>query len=506
MRTYRLIGLIAAVAGLSLVAASGATAGQIVYLHAGGLWAMSDGGGSPHQLATAAQAGGTIGAVGFPGYNGLSVQPNGTAIAFDAGVPAPNSAGNCTGNCPGMYTLINGVATRLSAAPFWCGGGDPSIGCESADVDPAVTSNGQLVYLSQSATNDYTCGSGCGDIAQTASTIDSRPLAGGTPAAFPGPSSGSSVGGEYPSGPILNGVIASDPSDPTKIAYTGSGYYNASGCGGNCYPIDVQDSSGAYNQPYASNTYGYSGLAFSQNGSLIADIESPNPGIWVYPSTQNYSNDPTPTATWALGWPSADKETITGLTFVGNSDLVFGWQNNLWEIPASCWSKPITNFNSFSSDCGLDNAKQLTTDGTSAAPDTDPAWTSSNAMIEPLGGNNPPPGGTKFKVSLSASHAQKLEQQKDLVATVKCNVICVFGALAGIEVKGSRKELDSKQAGGQLAANGSETVKLKFSSGVLKTVRRALSKHKQVTAFILVEAKDEAGKEISAHTSFTVRH
>jgi hypothetical protein len=393
-----------------------------------------------------------------PGYNGLSVQPNGTAIAFDTGVPAPKSAGNCTGNCPGMYTLINGVATRLSAAPFRCGGGDPNIGCESADVDPAVTSNGQLVYLSQSATNDYTCGAGCGNIAQTSSTIDSRPLAGGTPAAFPGPSSGSSVGGEYPSGPILNGVIASDPADPTKIAYTGSGYYNASECAGNCYPIDVQDSSGAYNQPYATNTYGYSGLALSQNGSLIADIQPPNPGIWVYPSIQNYS--------------------------------------------PGCWSKPITNFNSFSSDCGLDNAKQLTTDGTSAAPDTGPAWTSSDATIEPLGG----PSGTKFKVSLSASHSQKLEKQKYLVATVKCNVICAFGTLAGIEIKGSKKELDSKQASGQLSANGSKTVKLKFSSGVLKTVKKALFKHKKVTASILVEAKDVAGKETSAHTSFTVTH
>ncbi len=82
---------------------------------------------------------------------------------------------------------------------------------------------------------------------------------------------------------------------------------------------------------------------------------------------------------------------------------------------------------------------------------------------------------------------------------------CGFGTLAGIEIKGSKKELDSKQASGQLAANGSKTVKLKFSSGVLKTVKKALSKHKQVTAFILVEAKDVAGKEISAHTSFTVK-
>jgi hypothetical protein len=476
-----------------------ALAGQIVYLHGGDLWAMSDGGGAPYQLATAAQIGGAIGPV--PGYNGVSVQPNGTAIAFNASVPAPNSAGNCTGNCPGMYTLINGVATRLSAAPFWCGGGDPNIGCESADLDPAITGNGQLIYLSQSATNDYTCGSGCGNIAQTTSTIDSRPLAGGTPAAFPGPSSGSSVGGEYPSGPILNGVIASDPADPTKIAYTGSGYFNQSACAGNCYPIDVQDSSGAYNQPYASNTYGYSGLAFSQSGSLIAGIESPNPGIWVYPSTQNYSNDSTPTATWALGWPSADKETITGLTFVANSDLVFSWQNNLWELPASCWSKPITNFNSFSSDCGLDNAKQLTTDGTSAAPDTSPAWTSSDATIEPLGGNVP-----AFKVTLTASAGQKVLKQKGVVATVKCNVICAFAAIGGIEIKGSKKELNSKQASGQLAANGSKKVTLKLSSGQLKTIEKALKKHKKVTAVIVADAKDLAGKTVQVHSSFTVKH
>jgi hypothetical protein len=219
---------------------------------------------------------------------------------------------------------------------------------------------------------------------------------------------------------------------------------------------------------------------------------------------------------WALADNGTNEETggvVGNIAFAGSATtgkIVFSALNNLYSIPASCFASASNT----TPGCGTFNAAdptsnpditQLTTDGTASDPNTYPAWTSSTATIEPVPGNNNR-SGTKFKVSLSASHSQKLEKQKDLVATVKCNVICAFGTLAGIEIKGSKKELDSKQASGQLAANGSKTVKLKFSSGVLKTVKKALSKHKKVTAFILVEAKDEAGKEISANTSFRVTH
>ena len=91
-------------------------AGQIVYVHGGDLWAMNDGGGNQHVLATAAEVGGTIGS-GASYYDPLAIQPNGTDIAFNVEAPDTSLAGDCSGLCPGLYTLIGGKAQPTFVGP-----------------------------------------------------------------------------------------------------------------------------------------------------------------------------------------------------------------------------------------------------------------------------------------------------------------------------------------------------------------------------------------------------
>jgi hypothetical protein len=532
MYGYRLIGLLAAVAALSLAAASTATAGQLVYLHGGDLWTMSDSGGPARALATASQVGGTIGS-GFGYYDGLAIPPNGTDIVFNAQVPDTASPGDCSGLCPGLYTLNGGKVSRLTAPAYKCGNGTTVL-CESSETDPQVTTSGQVVYLAQSATLVGSCYAAiCGPVAETSSELDYRAINGsGGATAWPLPASGQPNDAfPEPTGGTYNNVFASDPADPTKIAYAGdyeTGLPTDEQCGPGatslCYPITVEDSSGDYNEP-GYDTGGYSGFSFSSDGSAVAAVQPG--GIWVYPSAQSVGHSEPPSTTedavihWALEDNGTNESTggiIGNIAFVGDATtgkVVFSALNNLYTIPASCFAGagPLT------AGCGTFNAAdptsnanitQLTTDGTAAAPNTDPAWTSSTATIEPVSSPNnnnpPPPSGTTFKVSLSASSSQKVIKQKGLVASVKCNLGCVFAAGGGVEIKGSKKQFTTKQASGQLAANGSKTVTLKFSANELKTIKKALAKHKRVTAVILIEAKDAAGKKLSTSKQFGVKH
>src|SRR5581483_5495038 len=87
------------------------------------------------------------------------------------------------------------------------------------------------------------------------------------------------------------------------------------------------------------------------------------------------------------GAPQFD-HVISGLTWVGTSELVFSANNNLWSIPSSCWATPTnTTATPITSNCTFPaSAHPLTTDGNSTTPDTQPSWTSSTAMILAAGG------------------------------------------------------------------------------------------------------------------------
>lgn len=106
----------------------------------------------------------------------------------------------------------------------------------------------------------------------------------------------------------------------------------------------------------------------------------------------------------------------------------FDFQNNIWEIPASC------------NQCAFPAAaKQLTTDGTSSVPDTNPAWTSETVTAP--GRSTPPPAAAKLKLTLRVAAAQKVVAQKGLGATVECNVACAIAVVGGVQLQGARKAL-----------------------------------------------------------------
>jgi hypothetical protein len=119
-------------------------------------------------------------------------------------------------------------------------------------------------------------------------------------------------------------------------------------------------------------------------------------------------------------------------------------------------------------------------------------------------GITPPP--VKFKVTVSASSTQKIVKQKGLAASVECNLYCYAYVRGGVAINGSKKLLLTKPAGPNLAAHRTYKITVKFSKSQLKTIEKAFAKHKKVTAEILVEADDSAGKQLTVTRSFTVKH
>ena len=66
--------------------------------------------------------------------------------------------------------------------------------------------------------------------------------------------------------------------------------------------------------------------------------------------------------------------TFKDVAWIGNSTIVFAAEDNLWTIPASCGSGGTP--------CQFPrDATRLTSDGTAAAPDVEPSWTSSTATL-----------------------------------------------------------------------------------------------------------------------------
>jgi hypothetical protein len=511
---------------VTLALASPALAGQIVYTHGGDLWAMNDSGGNAHVLLTAAQVGGKIGSNGAGGDTGVGVEPNGTGVAFDAEVPPPGGICDEVNHCPGIYSLIGGKTTRLTAQPSPCGSAITT--CGGADEDPSVTSNGRVVYYSFFAASTFTgcgvyyCGYDGGLVEQYYSTaLDGSQ----TPTVWPlpaAPGNNDQVGAD----PNFDGALAADPADPTKIAYTGNYLRNVDsldghGCGAggksNCYPLDVETSSGTYTQPATDDSF-YYGFAFSSDGTKIADIETgDNKGIWVYPSTQSWgtvgSANPSATYTWAVEDPDDVSgagqfdRVISGLTFVGNDELVVSADNNLWTIPARCWATPV-NLTSPAANCHFPgDADQLTHDGTAAAPDADPVWTASTATIKPYGSGSAPSGGngTKLALTLKRPSNQKLLKQKALDGSVLCNETCGVAVAGGVRIKGSHKTLLTKRFTKVLSARKIVKFSLPIKTSALKAIRKALSEHKRVTAQIVASAKDAAGHKASHSATFTVK-
>jgi hypothetical protein len=452
--------LVAGLASLIALAVAPVAGAEIIYTHdapngAAELWAMNDDGSNQHVLI------GWNSIAPNDSVFGANLLPTSSTLVFVGHTDEYDHVGygNDGTNYEGVYKLVNGVVTRISGPP----GDTPTVA--SSDGSPSQTADGRVVYDEIVSTFDSS-----GDVTGATESLLVRSLSGGA----------ASTWVTTPPPFIHLGAFAADPTDSSLLAYES---------GSNPNELVVGNQSGTNPLVTDAQPNG-SDPAWSPNGQEIVDVDGTPPpgqggfsaGLWLFygSSARELLVDPDPDTQYSIS-------SLSYPTFAGPNEILFDADHNIWEIPASC------NMCTLAAD-----AKQLTTDGTSAHPDSGPAWTSATIA--------PPGGATVFKPTVTASAAQKVLKQKALVATVKCNVICAFAAIAGIEIKGSKKELNSKQASGQLAANGSKKVTLKFSSGQLKTIEKALKKHKKVTAVIVADAKDVAGKTVQVHSSFTVKH
>ncbi len=409
-----------------------AATAQIVYSHGGSLWVMSDGGTGARELASASEIGGNVGT-----DQGVSVQPGGTGIAFLASVPA--SDGICSGNCPGVWSLVGGKLTALTPAAYDCAHENPDIVCETSYSSPTVTSSGDAIYGYDTIGLVYSCpicgdGSG-GEMWQ----LEHRPLNGsGAEASWPVPADTTQAGddGWEPGG--IAQSMASDPADPSTLLYGGSGQNTLCNLPINeaCFPLDVEHTSPSpptVVQP-SVDVGGYDAVAFSPNGGEIADIETTTtPGIWVYPAGQSDSSM-SAQYYWALKDPgpstaNSSNLVIRSLTFVGDDEIVFSAENNLWSMSSSCWGTNV-NTNTPSPQCGTfgsapTHVTQLTTDGTAADPYIDPSWTSSAAVIPAAGtptcacGNVPPPKTDEISKLKLSSGTIKLGKRLTIDVTLR---------------------------------------------------------------------------------------
>jgi hypothetical protein len=385
-RSIRLgVAALSAAFGLAAFGTTAAYAGQIVYAHGGDLWAMNDDGSNPHPLFTSSQAGVVVDGM-TPAHQPVAVQPGGNGIAF-----VGTSNGSCAAtpaNCPGVYSLVGGKLTRLTAAPAPCGGG--GISCASEEDLPAVTSDGRIVYERLDVASSLSCFYYCYTNSGYSDEYYVRKLDGSSaPLPWPVPTSPNNSCGQDPA---FSGPTAADPADASVIAYQGD--FLTDSCpggpfGGNTYyPIDIDHSGGnpvTAGQPSVDDQF-LQGLAFSQDGSLIADVETgDHKGIWVYPTGQSYGGSGA-RFYFAVQDPDDNDGNLydhymSGLAFVGNRALVFSANYNLYEVPARCWATAASSTNPQPNCTFSHDAVQLTHDGTPSAPDTSAAWTSSTTPI-----------------------------------------------------------------------------------------------------------------------------
>lgn len=357
--------LCAALLALAVFAAP-ADAGQIVYRHGPDIWAMNDDGSGAHPVLTVAQVPGmsSIGAPAVFADGGTSIAFEGTTLAYLAPVGS-GPAGSCGLQCTGIYSFADGAVTRMSYAAAPCG--PAPAWCGSFSTSPAWTADGRIAYEYDQYTWEYSCLTfPCGWRFTTAlETVNVIP-----PAANVGP--GVTWNLEHGAGRPIP-----DPADASRLAYVGGPVECATGCQ---TPLYISSGNGS-DSPVAYDD-NLIGAAWSPDGTEFADVEGGDKrGIWTYAA--DAASTPGKQFTWALqdplqtGSDPGDNPfdvTFEDVAWLGTARIAFAAEGNLWTIPASCGSGGVP--------CQFPrDATRLTSDGTAAAPDTEPSWTSSTATI-----------------------------------------------------------------------------------------------------------------------------
>jgi hypothetical protein len=329
-----------------------AWAGQIVYEHAGEIWAMNDDGSNQHSLFGVAQV------PGMTSISEPSVFPNGgTSIAFQ-GYTAANvnvTSLSCGVNCDGIYVFNEGTVSRISGPPTPCD-------CTSFNEYPHWMANGELQDNYDFLGNT-----------ESVNSVPANPGAGeGTPLSVPA---------AQWSGYVYGPWAEPDPVDATKLVSIGPEEQCKSQFGECIRSLWVTTSGGAHTAIGAAEWFVES-PAWSADGSHLAVLQGGEErGIWTLgPEEASPSKhfvfalkDPI-----QLGKSEPIKTTFSRITWIGDSAIAFAAEGNIWTAPASCGTNGTP--------CEFPaNATRLTSDG----HDGSPSWTSSTQPLVP-----PPPATT----------------------------------------------------------------------------------------------------------------
>jgi hypothetical protein len=291
------------------------------------LIAMNDDGSGAHVLLAPSQVPPND-RLGFP-----ELLPGGSTLAFQGITDENDNLSGTTGdsgaNYGGLYTMSGGVVRRLTDPPA------PAAMAGSEDTSPSLTADGRILY--QHVANSY---NSFGYVTGSSNALLVRPLSGGPPAAWP------------TNPPASSGLASADPVSGSQIAYTTDSI-----------PDELVIGSAAGTGTVVASQQEGLNPSWSPDGSQIVDVDhsASDAGIWVFAASANA------TGHQVLVDPSA---SVNDPVFAGPNEIVFdatiSGATNIYAVPTSCNA------------CSLSDpaVRQLTSDGTSSAPDFYPAWTS----------------------------------------------------------------------------------------------------------------------------------
>jgi hypothetical protein len=442
-----------------------AQAGQIVFPSGTGIWVMNDDGTGMRQLVDAPQVSG-MEYLGSP-----DIQPNGTEIAFvgrwnqasqEQNAFYPASPGFCGGNCEGIYELINGTVTRISPAPFACGG-QP---CESQETDPRVAADGRVAYAQKTYVSELDYGSW--DPITGESHLYSRDSSGQNQIEYDTLCDGTSTAGRHVTDadtvswiPGTGQIIYANCQERVNDGVCPGGYstaYDTITSGAS--PTDTSDDMIVHSDvdPNAeclrdANTQ-IGDVDVSQDGTQVVEVHGGSgAGIYMYPLANHAA------ATELLAIPSG--WTFWGLKFLGGGRIGFEAAQNppsgssapppidIYTMPTSCTPAAcdvssghgvtnLTGSHYLSYDYVL-GASDFGYTASTAAIKAVPTSTGSGTTTTTPGGTTTTPGGTTttpggttkpLTVKLGSMGAQKLKTllKKGLTVTVTCSGACTLKA------------------------------------------------------------------------------
>ena len=370
-------GLVALLSLGGLALAPVASAGQIVWSTATGVWAMNDDGSNPHELvaANSPQLAATL-------PSGTLTEPDvfqngGTTVLFlgqtshfaPASLPAA-----CGADCSGTYELSAGVLRELAPAAA------AASGAAYYEGQPRLTADGQELFDSTLYTGIMPGAAGT-----PATALVERPLA---PDATI--TQWSNTDSELEPAAGFDG--APDPADPTIAAWA-----QAQGCGftldnaqgvpqSSCqFAVHVGSASdeaapiATYDNEFvAADGTGPTSLALSTDGTtlLLVDPYAPNDGIFTTPVAGTPGVKPvTQIVAQPAGWTFGQARFAgTNIVFDAHEQVNGKTTGDIYSIPATCGTVNTCTFPA--------SATDLTNDA--LADNSDPAWTSAVTPLAPL--------------------------------------------------------------------------------------------------------------------------